>query len=160
MPTMISSETSPPAFLIFFATTLRVFFVTCSCSVSPVVRLQTQNSSPMGSAWMPLPLQHGQTKRKRVERSRSRAGLPDLVIVTPNLGITKPGLSRLSQIWRDYPFPDTCDLRYHVKDSSLFEGTSSLTCAGVSLMKHRSTRRSVAVQQLLCTESRRSSPSM
>lgn len=39
IPTMISSLTSPPASIIFFASTPReVFLATCSRSISPVAR--------------------------------------------------------------------------------------------------------------------------
>jgi len=56
MPTMMSSETSPPASMIFFASTpSAVFLTTCSRSMSPVARWQTQKSSRIRGACVPLP---------------------------------------------------------------------------------------------------------
>ena len=56
MPTMMSSETRPPASMISFAFTPRaVFFCTCSRSISPVAKWHTQNLSRMLGAWVPLP---------------------------------------------------------------------------------------------------------
>ena len=67
MPTMISSETSPPASMIFLASTpSAVFFATWSRSISPVARWQTQNSSRIRGACVPLPIhtnKHHQQKR-------------------------------------------------------------------------------------------------
>ena len=57
IPTMISSETSPPASMIFFASTPSdVFFDTCSRSMSPVARWHTQNSSRIRGACVPFPV--------------------------------------------------------------------------------------------------------
>ena len=78
MPTMISSETSPPASMIFLASTPNdVFFVTCSRSISPVARWQTQNSSRIRGACVPLPIhttntQHQQMKEKKTDAPQSR----------------------------------------------------------------------------------------
>jgi len=59
MPTMMSSETSPPASMIFLASTPSdVFFATCSRSMSPVARWHTQNSSRIRGACVPLPVTH------------------------------------------------------------------------------------------------------
>ena len=69
MPTMMSSETSPPASMIFFASTPRgVFFVTCSRSMSPVARWHTQNSSRIRGAWVPLPA-HGDSQTRGKTRA-------------------------------------------------------------------------------------------
>lgn len=57
MPTMMSSLTSPPASMIFFASLPSlVCFWTCSRNMSPVARWQTQNSSRMRGACVPLPV--------------------------------------------------------------------------------------------------------
>ena len=56
MPTIISSETRPPASIIFFASIPRaVFLWTCSRSISPVAKWQTQYLSRMLGACVPLP---------------------------------------------------------------------------------------------------------
>lgn len=57
MPTMISSLTSPPWSMIFFACLPRsVPCLTCSRSMSPVARWQTLYASLMLGAWVPLPV--------------------------------------------------------------------------------------------------------
>ena len=56
IPTIMSSETRPPASIITFAFTPKaVCFWTCSRSISPVAKWQTQKLSRMLGAWVPLP---------------------------------------------------------------------------------------------------------
>lgn len=63
---MISSLTSPPASMILLACLpSSVFWAICSRSMSPVARWQTQNSSRIRGACVPLPVS------SRVEPSRS-----------------------------------------------------------------------------------------
>ena len=77
IPTMMSSETSPPASMIFFASTPSdVFFDTCSRSMSPVARWHTQNSSRIRGACVPFPVTHHtqQIKKKKKKRASSVTG--------------------------------------------------------------------------------------
>ena len=73
MPTMMSSETSPPASMIFLASTPSVvFFDTCSRSMSPVARWHTQNSSRIRGACVPLPIQARRRRRQPTEARQSQ----------------------------------------------------------------------------------------
>lgn len=73
MPTMMSSLTSPPASMIFFASCPSwVCFWTCSRSMSPVARWQTQNSSRMRGACVPLPDAYLVNTRPRTHNSKRK----------------------------------------------------------------------------------------